>query len=1126
MNTPVPAPRLGGELKKPIPAPRTKIMLSRQKSNESSSSKSSEENSKPLSRTARRVRSFSYASKQIAGDIGGIVQNKFESTRQSVRRLTRTFSISSHPEENEVDNDKDDDNIDGNFDIFKSIKFESPIATPKPPEYINWEPHRKNAEEVLSEHLFNLPPPSYPPPSLPDDSLYNEPPAVPSPISTGSRKLVQRVPSNSDIYESVYPLQFKENSKNEFKDNASITTEDTSLTIDSNSELSRSSSWKFYDSVIGNSKEETEQKSKLPPIKAGESSRQLNDTDLNSNFSVEVRNSVYENCVIPSTPSRPSQSVIFQFDPLLNAETANANAVPDSTKTEEYKMLEEILQEDLYGNISGHRTIDTWSLSDSEVEEFANPPSPPVRFDSLMEEPVEPVEKDEKIRPAPLPPVVNNNPKNGGERKSWLKHVKDVVIASSDIIKGKHKEGMIQRPMVHMKNSAYKKGMLYKVQNGPVEDLFGEYSGRWCILENGNFVCYSNNTCENVKENFSIDTILSIESVKHPRLKLKSDNYELYCFKINASGKIRGSHVYGSRNASDRRLWMQTIAESLTTRFGTKLTSDFTRMGWTYVREGVTGKWKGAWLILSNRVLQYAIDGQPIKNLDLRKARCIALQTYEDADQNPPTSDKGPNTLVDACNSVVYLRMWTTRETKLWCHLIKLAAHNNGAGLDEQQLTKNEVPVIVEKCINFIYLKGSMTKGIYRQSGIGSLVSELLAKFAEDAWAVQITSDKFSEHDVATAIKRFFRDLPEPLMGITQRQYFYQVSLVKNKDDQIRMYKAALDNLPPIAYKTSRKLLGHLHFISTQSSKNFMNVLNLAAIWGPTLMHFKTDNGTPQPTGAHQQDVMVVADLISLYKHIFPEDALELEQEKVMLQVLEKHIQSPQGAVSKNAGDFRLWIYLGEKDGETFNVAIGPNKTALEVCNELSSKVNLQVYEMILEEVVLDGQMKRPIHHSEKILEIVLKWSYWDEVDRKDNYIVVSNLSKYTDYLETKALLISGEMKFADSKTKSYKNLTFDFSNGRLSSYKDKTCDIKISSWNMEDLCWYWGHESKRSPPSKWTITFFLKNEVPKRTRSQPFFGSIIIWPDSQSRANWLAIMLKTLYPDGITQPLHVNLSS
>lgn len=53
------------------------------------------------------------------------------------------------------------------------------------------------------------------------------------------------------------------------------------------------------------------------------------------------------------------------------------------------------------------------------------------------------------------------------------------------------------------------------------------------------------------------------------------------------------------------------------------------------------------------------------------------------------------------------------------------------------------------------------------------------------------------------------------------------------------MYKAALDQLPSISYKTTKKLLGHLHFISTQSAKNLMSVENLAAIWGPTLMHIE-----------------------------------------------------------------------------------------------------------------------------------------------------------------------------------------------------------------------------------------------------------------------------------------------
>lgn len=107
---------------------------------------------------------------------------------------------------------------------------------------------------------------------------------------------------------------------------------------------------------------------------------------------------------------------------------------------------------------------------------------------------------------------------------------------------------------------------------------------------------------------------------------------------------------------------------------------------------------------------------------------------------------------------------------------MKSEAHNNGANLDQQQLTKNYVPVIVEKCINFIYAHGSMTEGIYRRPGTSSSVADLLTKFRKDAFAVQLTKDQYSENEVATALKRFFRDLPEPLLGSNQRQYFHEVS--------------------------------------------------------------------------------------------------------------------------------------------------------------------------------------------------------------------------------------------------------------------------------------------------------------------------------------------------------------
>lgn len=162
---------------------------------------------------------------------------------------------------------------------------------------------------------------------------------------------------------------------------------------------------------------------------------------------------------------------------------------------------------------------------------------------------------------------------------------------------------------------------------------------------------------------------------------------------------------------------------------------------------------------------------------------------------------------------------------------------------------------IATPCINelSIMIVGSMSEGIYRRAGSGATVLDILTKFRRDAWAVQLTSDKYSEHDVATALKRFFRELPEPLLMTTNRQYLYQVSckflnflvklkngfrilVVKAEEDKIRMFKAVFDNFSTVAQNTIKRVLGHLHFIASQHKRNLMTIDNLAAVWGPTLM--------------------------------------------------------------------------------------------------------------------------------------------------------------------------------------------------------------------------------------------------------------------------------------------------
>ncbi|XP_056637370.1 arf-GAP with Rho-GAP domain, ANK repeat and PH domain-containing protein 2 [Diorhabda sublineata] len=1137
---PLPSPRLR-ELKKPVPTPRRSIKSNLQQISEHSKSEESakehlsnvlnipppkiETNNKLVSteslcssneettHTNTLTRKVSSVSKQLADDISQLVQDRkravIEGTRQSVRRITRRFSSSSQSENASEETEPPMKGDEDSISLFSAITFSSPLFSSEN-IYNNAESESRSTSS--EENSIGLPPPSHPPPPLPDESLYDAPSSISSSGNSGNS-----FPSKRENYESVFPIVCEPNVSN-VNDNFNY--------------LFRSDSWKFYDSVTSKDGK-TNCVNPLDNTSKG-SDTKINNEDLNLQVTEKVersasgRSTVYENHEIqlqipPTRPPRPSKSVILQFDPLTRPENIPIS-LDIGPSPNDIKSLEEMLQGDLYGNISNAHTLDEWSISnDSETDDVISPPTPPIRVDSLPEDEQE-TEKNNQKSKTNWYTQDNQESKptlTEPKKSNWFKQVKGVLEKAPEVVRGiKNRDNVVNRAAIGVNMIIQKKGMLYKVQNGPVEDLFGEYSGRWCILENSSLLCYSDNSCQNLKEHFPAQNILSVQLLQDKKYNYKYDNDELYCFELNTTGKTRGGHIYGSRNSAERRIWVQFICESLTCRFSTKITTNINRMGWAYLREGVSGKWMGAWIVLTQREFCYVVDGQPVKHMDLRKARCIVLQPYSDTDNNPKTNDKGPNMLIDCPNMVLYLRMWTSRETKVWCHIVKLEAHNNGANIDQHQLTKNDIPVVVEKCINFIYAHGSMTEGIYRRPGQGSLVSELLTKFRKDAFAVQLTSDLCTELEVATALKRFFRDLPEPLLGSNQRQYFYEVSKHKNKEEKIRMYKAALDQLPTVSYNTTRKLIGHLHFISSQSSKNLMTVENLSSIWGPTLMHYEDVDGEINVNHDHQLDTEVVSQLIRYYRHIFPEDPGDLEKEKMMLRVLEKYSKSQQSKVAnKSAGDLRIWVYLHNKEGQSYNVSVGPNKTAYDICKELSSNIKFAVHELVLEEIILNDKLIRPIHYQEKVLNVVLKWGYWDEQDRKDNYLTLAPLSKYWEYILDKPYPVSGEMRFADSKTRLFKLFTFQFSQGKLTCFKDKSGEVTLNCWNIEDIVWYLGHESKRSTQSRWTITFIDANSHPIRSKNSPYFGSVLVWNDAATRANWLSAMLKARYPNNLTPP-------
>lgn len=66
--------------------------------------------------------------------------------------------------------------------------------------------------------------------------------------------------------------------------------------------------------------------------------------------------------------------------------------------------------------------------------------------------------------------------------------------------------------------------------------------------------------------------------------------------------------------------------------------------------------------------------------------------------------------VIDYITKSIYLKFEGGSEISKWQHLIKAETLNTSPHLKDQQLSKDQVPVIVEKCVKFIYAHGIIYK--------------------------------------------------------------------------------------------------------------------------------------------------------------------------------------------------------------------------------------------------------------------------------------------------------------------------------------------------------------------------------------------------------------------------------
>jgi hypothetical protein len=332
---------------------------------------------------------------------------------------------------------------------------------------------------------------------------------------------------------------------------------------------------------------------------------------------------------------------------------------------------------------------------------------------------------------------------------------------------------------------------------------------------------------------------------------------------------------------------------------------------------------------------------------------------------------------------------------------------------------------------------------------------------------------------------------------------FISVSEMNDPDEKAAAYKNLLSKLGTVEYCTLKKILGHLHFIQSLSAVNKMSAENLAMVFGVSLL------GSQNQMEYSHRECDVVTDLIYMYKILFDLTEEEIKKEQIMLKVLTKYHSAAENLHSeaKHSGDLKIWIYLNSKPDENLNkeeldqvlVSLTPSKTCFDVCRELSLKLHTEPHKLCLVEKILNGELERPLHHTETLLNCTLNWTQFTDEDKKNNYFEIKPLTAVIQQIDksSKQLiqLPQQTLSFANNKTKSLKQFVLELCDDKIYvRKKEKITDI-VKEFHIDSkLLVYFGMEKKRELGShRWSMTFV---ELDGGKIRNPYFGNVVCGAD------------------------------
>ncbi|XP_034080043.1 rho GTPase-activating protein 24 isoform X5 [Gymnodraco acuticeps] len=209
----------------------------------------------------------------------------------------------------------------------------------------------------------------------------------------------------------------------------------------------------------------------------------------------------------------------------------------------------------------------------------------------------------------------------------------------------------------------------------------------------------------------------------------------------------------------------------------------------------------------------------------------------------------------------------------------------------ERRFGNKLAPMLVEQCVDFIRQWGLREEGLFRLPGQANLVKELQDAF--DCGEKPSFDCNTDVHTVASLLKLYLRELPEPVVPFNKFDDFLASAKLLSKDDEMGMkeLRKLVEDLPRVNYNLLKYICRFLDEVQSYSGVNKMSVQNLATVFGPNILRPKVED----PVAIMEGTVLVqqlMAVLIGRQDVLFP---LEEDSPTALELANNNNIELPRG---------------------------------------------------------------------------------------------------------------------------------------------------------------------------------------------------------------------------------------